>query len=292
MRDLVRRELAANRKVLIYTIYSDKLDLTHRYWDIIARDGFDARVLKSSVPTELREDWVQDAIHDGCQVLICNPNLVKTGLDLFDFTTILFMQTGYSTDTVLQASRRSWRIGQTEPVRIYFASYDGTPQMTAMALMSKKIRVSTQAKGNISDNGMAAAIEEADDGSGTLMAIANQFLDGIRDHSHDAITGAITCLAEDSTEGEFTANSMRDIQRMLKSDTTSEAGHQTPVTPCVYKKPAEAPAPLPSVVDEEVDILSMVFGMAATAQPAVKKKSPRSKAPKKNQGFMELDLFS
>lgn len=296
MRDLVRRELADNRKVLIYTIYSDKLDLTHRYRDILARDGVDARVLKSSVPTELREDWVQDVLKDGCQVLICNPNLVKTGLDLFEFTTILFMQTGYSTDTVLQASRRSWRIGQTEPVRIYFASYTGTPQMSAMALMAKKISVSTQAKGNISENGLSASIDEKEDGSGTLMAIANQFLDGIRDRSHDAITGAITCLAEDSTEGEFTANSMRDIQHMLKSDAPRETGHQTPVTPCVCKKPAEAPAPLPTVVDtvvdEEMDILSLVFGKAATAHPAAKKNPPRSRTPKKNQGFMELDLFS
>ncbi len=289
MRDLVLREKANNRKVLIYTIYSDKLDLTQRYKDILCREGVDARVLKSSVPTELREDWVRDVIEDGCEVLICNPNLVKTGLDLFEFTTILFMQTGYSTDTVLQASRRSWRIGQTEPVRIYFASYDQTPQMTAMALMAKKIRVSTQAKGNISDNGLSAAVEEDDDGSSTLMAIANQFLDGIRDRSHDAITDAITHLSQDSTEGEFTANSMRDIQRMLKGDVADK--HQTPVTVCANKLSAQK-------VDEqsdetEMDILSMVFGAASAANPSPKKKSAsRPKPTNKHSGFMELDLFS
>jgi Superfamily II DNA/RNA helicases, SNF2 family len=288
MRDLVLREKANNRRVLIYTIYSDKLDLTKRYQDILLREGVDARVLKSSVPTEIREDWVRDATDDGCEVLICNPNLVKTGLDLFAFTTILFMQTGYSTDTVLQASRRSWRIGQTEPVRIYFASYDQTPQMTAMALMAKKIRVSTQAKGNISDNGLSAAVEDEDDGSSTLMAIANQFLDGLRDHSHDAITGAISTLAEDLTDGEFRANSMRDIQHMLAGSKPIDK-NQPSINACTSAEDGQSK-------EEELDILSLVFGAAqmAAPRPAPQKKKPASRphSRKKDTGFMELDLFS
>ncbi|QFX96235.1 DEAD/DEAH box helicase [Acidithiobacillus thiooxidans] len=289
MRDLVRRELAHHRKVLIYTIYSDKLDLTQRYQSILKKEGIDARVLKSSVPTEIREDWVQDALKDGCEVLICNPNLVKTGLDLFDFTSILFMQTGYSTDTVLQASRRSWRIGQTEPVRIYFAAYDETPQMTAMSLMAKKIRVSTQAKGNISDSGLSAAVEEQDtDDSGSLMAIANQFLDGLRDHSHDAITGAISTLSEDCTDGEFRANSMRDIQHMLAGSKPIDK-NQTSINTCTSAEDGQPK-------EEELDILSLVFGAAqmAAPRPAPQKKKPASRPPsrKKDTGFMELDLFS
>lgn len=288
MRDLVRREIAANRRVLIYTIYSDKLDLTERYRRILAEDGTDARVLKSSVPTETREEWVQDVIRDGCQVLICNPNLVKTGLDLFEFTTILFMQAGYSTDTVLQASRRSWRIGQTEPVRVYFASYAATPQMTATALMAKKIRVSTQAKGNISDTGMSAAIEhDDDDGSSMLMAIANDFLNTIRDRSHDAITGAISCLANDSTEGEFTANSMREIQDMLAGRPAKPDA--TVPTVCTPPKPAAVQRPQYA---EEEDLLAMVFGIHQDAvKTPVKTVRRRVNVPKKPQ-FRELDLFA
>ncbi|MEL7893404.1 DEAD/DEAH box helicase, partial [Pseudomonas aeruginosa] len=40
---------------------------------------------------------------------------VKTGLDLLDFPTIAFMQTGYKVYTLQQAARRSWRIGQKHP---------------------------------------------------------------------------------------------------------------------------------------------------------------------------------
>lgn len=289
MRDLVRRERAENRRVLIYTIYSDKLDLTDRYRRIIAEDGFDARVLKSSVSTELREDWVRDAVDDGCEVLICNPNLVKTGLDLFEFVTILFMQTGYATDTLLQASRRSWRIGQERPVRVYFAAYGATPQMTAMSLMAKKIRVSTEAKGNISDTGLSGALEEEESES-TLMAIANQFLDGIRDRSHDAITGTIETLDEDSTAGEFTANRMSDIQNLLaeKSAETEDV-----VRRCSAKHQAS------NTADEDgmstTDLLALVFGQnPAPVRHTSKNTTPRApkRQPKPQSGFLELDLFS
>ena len=38
-------------------------------------------------------------------VCICHPKLVQTGLDLLDFPTILFYETGYSTYVLRQASR-------------------------------------------------------------------------------------------------------------------------------------------------------------------------------------------
>lgn len=280
MLDLVRREVASGRKVLIYTIYTDRLDLTGRDKAILQQAGFDARVLKSSVNTELREQWVQDALEDGCQVLICNPSLVKTGLDLFEFTTILFMQTGYSTDTVQQASRRSWRIGQEQPVRIYFASYDQTPQMSAMQLMAKKIRVANQAAGNISDTGLNASLETEDDDSGALMQIANQFLDGIRDRSHDAITGAIACLDEDVFDGEFTATPMSRLQEIL----SAHARNSFPAQP-TQQKPAVEEVPTMLVSDDFTDgLLTMIFRDASASQSPVRmeREYPKRQAPKTN----------
>jgi hypothetical protein len=48
------------------------------------------------VDTSKREDWILDQVDRGIDVLICNPELVKTGLDLLDFPIIVFMQTGYN----------------------------------------------------------------------------------------------------------------------------------------------------------------------------------------------------
>jgi SNF2 family DNA or RNA helicase len=44
-------------------------------------------------------------------------------MDLLDFPTIIFMQTAYNVYTVQQASRRSWRIGQTLDVKVVFLSH-------------------------------------------------------------------------------------------------------------------------------------------------------------------------
>ena len=38
-----------------------------------------------------------------------------------------------------QASHRSWRIGQTRPVRVVFMSYRGTLQPDALKLVAKKL---------------------------------------------------------------------------------------------------------------------------------------------------------
>ena len=59
-------------------------------------------------------------------MLVCHPRLVQTGLDLGEFPTNCWYETGYSVSTVRQASRRSWRIGQTEPVQVVFMADRGT----------------------------------------------------------------------------------------------------------------------------------------------------------------------
>jgi predicted nucleic acid-binding protein len=75
------------------------------------------------------------------QVVICHPKLVETGLDLLDFPTIIFYESGYSLHTLRQASRRSWRIGQRLPVRVKLLCYEGTMQTAWLRLMGKKLLV-------------------------------------------------------------------------------------------------------------------------------------------------------
>lgn len=279
MLDLARRELANGRKLLVYTSYSGKRDLTRRYANIFNQAGIKAKVLDSRVPTDYREIWVEDALAAGTEVIVCNPELVKTGLDLLPFVTILFMQTGSRVDTLLQAARRSWRIGQEEPVRVYFAGYDGSPQMTLMALMAQKVAVAQQAKGDISANGLMATITDEEDSSISMMAIANAILDERRDKTHDTLTGAIASLDEDELVGEFCASSMSVLQALLEPATPSAAPTPTPTAvavdctqftpsaPAPIRKPqpvaAATPTPTPNPVDELDSILADVFAAVA-----------------------------
>ena len=91
-------------------------------------------VLRASVDASRREDWIAEQLDRGIDVLITNPELVKTGLDLLEFPTIVFMQSGYNVDSLQQAARRSWRIGQKQPVRVIYLGYAATSQMPLSCL--------------------------------------------------------------------------------------------------------------------------------------------------------------
>ena len=54
----------------------------------------------------------------------------------------------------MQASRRSWRIGQTQPVAVYFLGYLETAQIACLTLMAKKIAVSQSTAGAMPETGL------------------------------------------------------------------------------------------------------------------------------------------
>jgi hypothetical protein len=96
----------------------------------------------------------------GVQVVICHPKLVETGLDLLDFPTLIFYQTGYSLHTLRQASRRSWRIGQKLPVRVLFFFYKGTFQERCVQHMGRKCLTAMAMEGKFSGEGLNAMGDE------------------------------------------------------------------------------------------------------------------------------------
>ncbi len=53
--------------------------------------------------TDKREAWYAKKVKEGVQVVIAHPKLVETGLDLLDFPTIIFDESGYSLHTLRQA---------------------------------------------------------------------------------------------------------------------------------------------------------------------------------------------
>lgn len=152
--EYIKSEKAAGRRVLVYTTYTGKRDTASRLKRLFENENLKTAVLRSTVSTDKREDWIMDQVDRDIDVMVCNPELVKTGLDLLDFPTIIFMQTGYNVYTVQQASRRSWRIGQKQDVKVVFFGYENTAQTTCMQLMGKKITVSQSTSGDIPDNGL------------------------------------------------------------------------------------------------------------------------------------------
>jgi SNF2 family DNA or RNA helicase len=170
---ICKEEKALGRRVLAYTVYSGTRDTTARLKVQLEAHGLKVAVLRASVDAAKREDWVADQVERGIDVLICNPELVKTGLDLLEFPTIAFMQSGYNVYTVQQAARRSWRIGQKLEVKVYFLGYAGSSQMECLKLMAKKIAVSQSTSGDMPDSGLDVL---NDSGDSLEVALAKKLL--------------------------------------------------------------------------------------------------------------------
>jgi SNF2 family DNA or RNA helicase len=152
--DLCKQEKGRGRKVLAYSVYTGTRDTTARLKRLLEREGLRVAVLRVSVAATKREDWVGDQVERGIDVLLTNPELVKTGLDLLEFPTIVFMQSGFNVYTLQQAARRSWRIGQKRDVAVHFFGYGGTAQMACLQLMAKKIAVSQSTSGDMPESGL------------------------------------------------------------------------------------------------------------------------------------------
>ena len=159
--------------------------------DILTRHEFRVAVMKAdAVAPERREAWVADRVKQGIDVMICHPRLVQTGLDLIDFPTLIWHETDSSVYVMRQASRRSWRIGQTRPVKVVFMSYKNTLQADALKLVAKKLQLSLAVEGELPEDGLAAY----DDG--LMMALARKIVSG--DEEEDETVEAVFAQARDA----------------------------------------------------------------------------------------------
>jgi len=184
----IKQELAEGRRCQVFAVYTQKHDVTARLQRILSNEGIRTAVLRASVDTSNRETWYARQVKDGVQVVICHPKLVETGLDLLDFPTIIFYESGYSLHTLRQASRRSWRIGQRRPVRVKFLCSEGTMQTSCLRLMGKKLLVALTMEGKFAGEGLQN-IDEDDD---MLSAMARELVErnGIGE-SADAVWRAL-----------------------------------------------------------------------------------------------------
>lgn len=153
---IVHGEISQARRCFVYCTFTNTKDVTARLKEILVSRGVSAEILRSSVKPEQREDWLRKKVTEDVQVVVGNPMLVQTGLDLLDFPTIIFYQTGYSVFTLRQASRRSWRIGQDRPVRAHYLHYADTMQERAIELVGRKLSASLAIEGKLTDDGLAS----------------------------------------------------------------------------------------------------------------------------------------
>ena len=100
--DIINQERAEGRKVLVYCSHTDRRDMTERLRGLLEKNRIRVEILPASVEAERREDWIKSRV-DRLDVLITNPKLVQTGLDLVYFQTLVFQEIEYSVYVLRQA---------------------------------------------------------------------------------------------------------------------------------------------------------------------------------------------
>ena len=86
-----------------------------------------------------------------------------------------------------QAPRRSWRIGQTRPVKVVFMAYRGTLQSGALKLVAKKLQSSLAVEGELPEDGLAAYGDEGDD---IMLALARKIVNGEEEEQEESVEEA------------------------------------------------------------------------------------------------------
>lgn len=204
---LVKEKVDNGEKVLIYYEWTNKTDVAEKLSILLKENGIKAETLTSSVKSELRDEWIKKKVEEGIDVLLCNPKLVETGLDLLDFTNIIFYQIGYNIFTMRQASRRSWRLSQDKDIEVYFMYYKGTVQHKAIGLMATKLQASMAIEGKFSEEGLRAMSDNED----ILTKIAESVVDGIKD-----TTSTVSFVSTERTERESSTTRKRSSLESLK----------------------------------------------------------------------------
>ena len=250
----VKAQLARGRKCQVFAVYTNKHDVIERLEGLFRNEGIRAATLRASVPTHKREAWYREQLRRGIDVAICHPKIVETGLDLLDFPTILFHETGYSLHTLRQSSRRSWRIGQRRPVEVKFFAYKGTMQEVCLRLMGKKLLVALAMEGKFASEGLQA-------------------IDGDDD--------MLTAMARELVENKGIGESADSVWRAL--------GQLRPVLPVTsHEEPEESPIQhaefdVPAMLPLAIDLISDT----ALVEPAALPRTPSRRADSADQ----LSLF-
>lgn len=167
---MINDELSEGRNCFVYAEYTGdgSQNVTKRLKEVIEKhcrlEGKVA-ILESSKPkASEREKWIHKKAKEGYKVIICNPRCVETGLDFifeedgvtYNYPTIFFYQLGYNLFTLWQASRRAYRLIQTEECRVYYMAYAGTIQTEVIRLMAEKQVATAAIQGKFSSEGLAA----------------------------------------------------------------------------------------------------------------------------------------
>ncbi len=282
--DLVREKLAEGDGVAIFVRQTGTRDIQPRIQKLLVEHVPGARpfILKGSVPAEKRERLLNQQVAVGVNVLIANPRLVATGLDLLAFPKIVFFEDDYSLFVVGQASRRAWRLNQQPNVvcETYYPYYTGLMEHQAVELIGRKQQAANLLYGE--GNGGLSAL--SNDGGSLLAVLASEL---------DADT-TITDLRDLFSQHAHVVDPAESAWFTAESETVVEA-HPSMLEPAMpLAESAGTDDPLLAFLTELGGVVTSIEHVAELVsepvQPAPMVLKPVQSSPKRRKARSLMDV--
>ena len=174
--EIVNQEQEEGRNVFIFANFTgkDESNVTQRIKQVIEKHCLMAGrvdILKADSPEALkREAYIHERAKSGVKCVITNAKVCETGLDFcweedgvfYNYPTIIFLQPTYELATMMQASRRHYRLNQTVECRTFWMAYENTLQAAALSIMASKQVAAAAIQGKFSAEGLAAMAKGVD----------------------------------------------------------------------------------------------------------------------------------
>ena len=258
----IKRSVETGRKVLLLCQQTNTLDITPQWVELLSKEGIKAKMLRCE-PSE-REAWIARAEREGVQVIIAHPRSVSTGLDILNYPEQIWMGIEYSSYTIGQTTKRSWRIGQTQPVNVTFYVYSKTLQEQAILMIAKKLTANQQIDGEMVDEESLADLA-TDDGD-LFTALARQLVGQVAESN-------VTTLADEYREAHDNWNAPETSNPFAKTgqnylgyapptiEAETTAKPPSPQPPVIIEAEATAISADPTPSTEELAGMSTLFGV-------------------------------
>jgi hypothetical protein len=165
---LIWKETQLGRGVAVFCEQVHKRDARDRIVSLCKASGIEAHVLRASVPPDERMDiidtWIAESESKGqAPVIVLNGSLVREGVDLLRFQTLVEIGQHYNVTSLRQRLARSHRIGQDQEVKIFFMVYVSTMQEAAMKHIARKLAAMDQVNGDVPAGVATFGGEDGDD---------------------------------------------------------------------------------------------------------------------------------
>jgi len=207
LREIVHEELSEGRRIMVYIEQNDIRSMSRRLEWVLKE--YTPWTLPNNVEAEDRQEAILAAVSSGRHVVIVPYRRVNEGLNLQrGIDTVIWFEMPMNLFMLDQASRRAWRLGKQEEVRIYYLVYAGTAGHYKLRKLGSQSGAAAAFAG---EPARGALIEHAGADKTTLARLS---------HSLESMDEEVPFFAqpEDETEALKAAFARRDeeLQQALK----------------------------------------------------------------------------